>query len=140
MLEGTDRIRRDLNKLEEWAKINLMRFNKDKCRVLHLGRKNPMHRYRLGTEWLGSSSAEKDLRVMVDEKLDVSHQCALVVKKANGILGCISRSIASRLRGVIIPLCIAEASSGILCRVLGPTLQEGCGKIGKSPTEGNKNY
>lgn len=50
------------------------------------------------------SSAEKDLGVLLDNRLAISQKCVLVAKKANGILGCVKRSMASKTREVILPL------------------------------------
>ncbi|PKU28404.1 hypothetical protein llap_21292 [Limosa lapponica baueri] len=63
-----------------------------------------MHKYRLSGEWTDSSPEVKDLGVLVGENLNISQQCALAGQKANHILDCIKRSMASRLREAILPL------------------------------------
>lgn len=58
ILEGSAYPQKDLDRLEEWANKNLMKFNKDKVNVLHLGKHNPCEQHSLGSSQLGRISVE----------------------------------------------------------------------------------
>ena len=83
--EGRNAIQRDLDNLEKWSCKTLMGVYNIKCKVLSL----------LLTE---SSPVEKHLRVLMDEKLSMSQQCALAAQKDNCIPSLIKRWVVSSTR------------------------------------------
>jgi len=100
-------LQRDLGRLEHWAIISGMTFNKNKCIILHLGWSDARYKYKLGEEWLESSPAESHLGLLVDTRLTMTQQCDLAADRAKCIQGCIKHSITSRSKEVIIPLYLA---------------------------------
>ena len=87
----------------KWAVRNLVKFSKGTCEVLQLGWSNNL----LDTDWilLGYGANLKNLQVLVYNSMNMNQQCTLDVMKANSILDCVSKSVASRLREVLILCC-----------------------------------
>ena len=93
-----------LDNLVEWSDKWQMQFNISKCRVMHIGRGNPMHTYYMSGIALQEVSTEKDIGVLLDSSLKPSKKCAEAARRANAILDEISRAFHFRDRFVYVNL------------------------------------
>lgn len=75
-----------------------MKFSKFTGKVLPLGQSNLTPKEQVGAHHLESGFGEEQLGVLVDNKFTMDQQCALVIKVANILLGCISKNSASVTR------------------------------------------
>ena len=87
--DGHDILQRDLDNIKEWADKWQMKFNVEKCKVMHLGGSNPRHSYSMDGIELATTSEEKDLGILVDEELKFDRHIRAIVGKANRVLGMI---------------------------------------------------
>uniref|UniRef100_A0A8C5Q884 Reverse transcriptase domain-containing protein n=1 Tax=Leptobrachium leishanense TaxID=445787 RepID=A0A8C5Q884_9ANUR len=101
---GISQMTNDLGKLKKWSELWQLSFNVDKCKIMHLGRKNPRAEYRIFDTVLTSTSEGWDLGVIILEDLRVSSQCNRAAGNASRMLGCVGRGISSRKREVLMPL------------------------------------
>ena len=81
-----------------------MRFNVDKCKVMHLGRGSLRGDYEMNGGMLGDVREERDLGVRITDDLKASAQCAYVCSRANRVLGMIRRTMVYRSLDVLIKL------------------------------------
>ena len=79
--------RQDLVDLNRWSNDWLMLFNTDKCKVMHLGNKNPCVKYELGGLELEYILEENDLGILITKDLKVRAQCSRAAKTTNRVLG-----------------------------------------------------
>jgi len=117
-----------------------MRFNKAKGKVLHLGQGNPHYQYRLRDEVIESSPAEKDLAVLVDEKLDMSAPMCTRSQEGQLYPGLHPQQRGQQGEGGDSAplLCSGETPPGVLRPALEPSEHEGHGPVGAGPEEATK--
>ncbi|MEW8548554.1 MAG: reverse transcriptase family protein [Candidatus Thiodiazotropha sp.] len=88
-------LQRDLDILYTWSSEWLLKFNESKCKVMHVGRNNPRHDYKIGNTTLEKVSEECDLGVYLTEDLKPSLQCVKAAKKASSALGIVKRTFST---------------------------------------------
>jgi hypothetical protein len=88
----------DLDRLVDWADKWQLRFNADKCKLIHLGKNNEQQDYSMRRHGCNDrvmmlkSTMEKYLGVIIDNELKFSKHIEGQVNKANKGLGLIRRS------------------------------------------------
>jgi Reverse transcriptase (RNA-dependent DNA polymerase)/Endonuclease-reverse transcriptase len=97
-------LQRALDGLVNWTETWGMRFNVKKCKVMHLGRRNPKHDYLMAGAVLDKTREEKDLGVIISDSLKPAAQCAQAAKTAQTVLGQISRAFQYRDKKVFVQL------------------------------------
>lgn len=102
--EKVEQLQIDLEKLGEWSDKWQMPFNAAKCKVMHIGYRNPQSEYFLQGKALESTDSEKDLGVVITSDLKFSKQCIAVEKKAQKLLGYIKRQFGYRNKEIVLSL------------------------------------
>ena len=73
-----------------------MEFNVAKCKVMHVGPRNPGHVYRMAGKDLEVTEEEKDIGVTVTKDLRPTQQCRRAARTARGLLSQIQRALHYR--------------------------------------------
>ena len=100
-VEDSNVLQAALDTLCAWADKWQMRFNVDKCHVIHVGKNNKEFVYHMNGVQLAVSEQEKDIGVLINNKLKPTAHCEKAARTAAGVLGQILRAFSFRDRRVL---------------------------------------
>lgn len=93
--EDAEELQLDLDRIMEWTNKWLLKLNPDKCKVMHIGKKDNRNDYVLknsnGNTKLTETTEERDLGILVRSDLRPSSQCASAAAKASAVMGLVKR-------------------------------------------------
>lgn len=102
------KLQESIDKLVDWTEVWQLKFNSDKCKILHLGSNNPKFKYTItdngNTKTLEETISEKDLGVFIDPLLTFEDHINYITKKARSLSGLIVRAITYKSPTVMVPL------------------------------------
>ena len=93
-----------IDKLIAWANMWCMEFNVKKCKVMHIGKGNPIYQYSMNGTPLQVCEGERDIGVQISNTLKPATKCAEATCRANAILTQIFRAFMYRDRRVFVQL------------------------------------
>ena len=106
--EDVNSLQSSIDEMFLWTQKWQLQFNKDKCKVIHLGKNNPKNKYFIGSindkVELEETDLEKDLGVYVDPLLDFKKHIKTVVKKASFLSYKILKNFTYRNTNIMVPL------------------------------------
>ena len=91
-MKSIQELQGDLDALQKWSNVWKLEFNASKCKVIHIGKKNPIASYNINDEELSSVKEEKDLGCIMRADLKQSSNIKHHISKANKLLGMIRRT------------------------------------------------
>jgi hypothetical protein len=85
-------LQEDLEKFDKWTETWQLKANPEKCKVIHVRGEGDKTEYRINGKILEHTQKEKDIGLVVDEKLNFNDHIEEKIKKANQIVGLIRRN------------------------------------------------
>ena len=106
--DDVENLQKVIDEMFLWTQKWLLKFNKDKCKILHIGKKNPKNKYYVGSEQdkqeLEDTDLEKDLGIFIDPNLDFKKHIKNIVKKASYLSYKILKNFTYRDANILVPL------------------------------------